>query len=127
MPFILITFFLLLTSSFEEIIPPCTNELMLYQITPCDKNNNQNVLINQSTRCDATNYTFPKSQIGINCKLCEPGFYLKYNFISQETICSPCPENFYSTGSTFRINGKYFEWTQENLNKFSNECFVVDS
>ena len=127
MPFILITFFLLLTSSFEEIIPPCTNELMLYQITPCDKNNNQNVLINQSTRCDATNYTFPKSQIGINCKLCEPGFYLKYNFISKETICSPCPENFYSTGSTFRINGKYFEWTQENLNKFSNECFVVDS
>lgn len=127
MPFELITFFILLSISIEETVPPCTNELMHYQITPCDNNNNQNVIINQSTRCNAKNYTFPQSQIGINCKPCEAGFYLKYNFISKDTECSPCPENYYSTGSRFRINGKYFEWTQENLKKFSNECFVVDS
>ena len=57
----------------------------------------------------------PLSRDDIECSSCLPGQFLHFNFNTGKTECLSCPENTYSTGGVFRINGQYREWTNEKL------------
>lgn len=68
----------------------------------------------------------PLSRDDIECSSCLPGQFLHFNFNTGKTECLSCPENTYSTGGVFRINGQYREWTNEKLfGQFDNECYII--
>ena len=59
-------------------------------------------------------------------KTCQAGSYLDFDIKRSIQVCSPCPENTYSTGGALRILGKYQEWNNESFNYFDNDCFIND-
>ena len=103
----------------------CNDNVIKYSISQCNENLSQNVIVSNPNECDVNNYTFPKSLIGIKCTECKKGTHLAYNYHNKQMECHICPYNTYSTGSLFRINGKYNEWNSHSLDSFLNNCYVV--
>ena len=103
----------------------CNDNVIKYSISQCNENLSQNVIVSNPNECDVSNYTFPKSLIGIKCTECKKGTHLAYNYHNKQMECHICPYNTYSTGSLFRINGKYNEWNSHSLDSFLNNCYVV--
>jgi hypothetical protein len=71
----------------------------------------------------------PASKFDVDCDECGKGQYLKYSPELDRLECDFCPENTYSLGGGFRINGILKEWNNSNeyFNMISNKsCYVYN-
>ena len=101
---------------------------MKCEITPCTETNEQNIIINNPNNNDITSiYDYIISKSNKQCFHCEEGNYINYDFMNKIQKCSKCPNNTYSKGGNFIIDGDYEEWTDNILSKFQSNKYFLDS
>ena len=117
----LISLFLLFKLTFSL---NCTSETIFFQFSHCSKNLTRNIFFSKRNQCESNNFPLSKN---IECGACPSGSKLSYNFELKSLTCEKCPKNTFSTGGNFRINGLYEEFTEENINEFESDCFVIEN
>lgn len=125
--------FNLILSFQESLCKTCTNQSFSSKILPCDGKNSTELIFYSTEVCDITedNLNLYHSKISdLSCDLtCPKGYILDYNFSNSSLSCKSCPENTYSDGGNFSINGTMKEWTQDIFSKYNfvSTCDVLDS
>ena len=107
---------------------PCITDNYQYTFTKCS-NKTRNIFFSYKTTCepDQTTSNLPLSIIGTQCKQCNSGEYLIYNFETNSQECQKCPVNTYSTGGSFKIRGNNYEWNNHQLfSSLTNECLIIN-
>ena len=115
-----ISFFLKIKSELQK----CNNNSIQYTITKCNENLKRGIYFSNPEQCNIYSESLPYSKDNIECKQCENGYYLIYDFSSKNLKCEICPKNTFSIKGNFRINGDYLEWNKNSIETFKSECFI---
>ena len=115
-----ISFFLKIKSELQK----CNNNSIQYTITKCNENLKRGIYFSNPEQCNIYSESLPYSKDNIECKQCENGYYLIYDFLSKNLKCEICPKNTFSIKGNFRINGDYLEWNKNSIETFKSECFI---
>ena len=119
-------FFISFFLKIKTELPKCKNNSIKYIITKCNENLKRSIYFSNPEKCNIFSLSIPYSNENIECKECENGYYLKYDFTTKNLKCEICPKNTFSIKGNFRINGEYLEWNKETIDSFQNDCFIND-